>query len=135
MANKIKNLRQESIYLECLLLGGNPFLFLLGADTILLHWSHEGTLLSSGLEATVTHLTGGIDEVEVDLLKSRSLHLVHKRLEEKKIYIYVRGFQLFYSRIIIRPFLVPDKQHKKDIPKLLNSVYLCDLNGKNPWIS
>lgn len=49
---------------------------------MLLEWSHEGALLVDGLEATVTLLGGGIDELELDGLESGSGSLLEERLSE-----------------------------------------------------
>lgn len=49
---------------------------------MLLEWSHEGALLVDGLEATVTLLGGGIDELELDGLESGSGSLLEERLAE-----------------------------------------------------
>ena len=49
---------------------------------MLLEWSHEGALLVDGLEATVTLLGGGIDELELDGLESSSGSLLEERLSE-----------------------------------------------------
>ena len=44
-------------------------------QAILLEGTHEGALLGGGLELSVTHLAGSIDEVKVDLLQGRALGL------------------------------------------------------------
>jgi len=49
---------------------------------VLLEWSHEGALLVDCLEATVTLLGGGIDELELDGLESSSGGLLEERLSE-----------------------------------------------------
>jgi len=49
---------------------------------VLLEWSHEGALLVDGLEATVTLLGGGIDELELDGLESSSGSLLEEGLSE-----------------------------------------------------
>jgi len=61
-------------------LGGAPlkegFLFLL----VLLEGSHEGDLVLVGLEATVTELAAGVDELEADLLQGTLLGVDQQRL-------------------------------------------------------
>ena len=42
----------------------------MGSETVLLEWSHEGSLLFVCLEATVSELGGGVDPFDVDLLGS-----------------------------------------------------------------
>jgi len=49
---------------------------------VLLEWTHEGSLFVDGLEATVTLLGGGIDELELDGLKSSSGSLLEEGLSE-----------------------------------------------------
>jgi len=49
---------------------------------VLLEWTHEGALFVDGLEATVTLLGGGIDELELDGLESSSGSLLEEGLSE-----------------------------------------------------
>lgn len=49
---------------------------------VLLEWSHEGSLFVDGLEATVTLLGGGIDELELDGLEGSSGSLLEEGLSE-----------------------------------------------------
>ena len=49
---------------------------------ILLEWTHEALLLLGRLEATVAHLRGGIDELEVDVLQGGTAGLLQQRLAE-----------------------------------------------------
>ena len=49
---------------------------------VLLERSHEGHLVLRGLEATVAELGAGVDELEVDLLKSPLLGVGEQRLPQ-----------------------------------------------------
>lgn len=60
---------------------GGSLLFL---DTILLEWTHEGQFVGRGLETTMTHLGGGIDELEFDLFQSRTLGVLQQSLTQGK---------------------------------------------------
>lgn len=53
---------------------------LFGADSVLLEGSHEGRLFLCGLETAVTHLRRSVDELQGDLLRSRTLRLRQQRL-------------------------------------------------------
>lgn len=52
------------------------------AQTILLELSHEGGLIDSGLEATVSEFGTGVDELEVDLLQRWSLGVHQQGLQD-----------------------------------------------------
>jgi len=68
---------------ERLLLGsGGSSLQFLFANAILLEGSHEGRLVSRGLEASMTHFGAGIDELEVDGLKGRALGVHQQGLSQ-----------------------------------------------------
>ena len=54
----------------------------LGLGGILLERSHEGHFVLLGLEATVTHLGTGVDELELDILKSLPLGVNQKGLKK-----------------------------------------------------
>lgn len=45
---------------------------------------HEGLLLLHSLEAAVTELGGGVDELQVDLLQSATVCLDEQRLQKRK---------------------------------------------------
>ena len=47
---------------------------------ILLERAHEALLLLDGLEATVAHLRGGVDELEVDVLHGGTARLLQQGL-------------------------------------------------------
>ena len=49
---------------------------------LLLEWTHGLLLLLDGLEATVAELRRGVDELEADLLQSRTIGLSEERLAE-----------------------------------------------------
>ena len=49
---------------------------------MLLERSHEGVLVLRGLEATVTELGAGVDELQLDVLKSPALGVDQERLKE-----------------------------------------------------
>lgn len=66
-----------------LLLGsGSSGLQLLFAEAVLLESSHEGGLVGRGLESSVTQLGAGVDELEVDGLKSGALGVHQQRLSQ-----------------------------------------------------
>lgn len=48
---------------------------------------HEGLLLLHGLEASVTKLGGGVDELEVDLLQRTTAGLNQQRLKTKQVHL------------------------------------------------
>ena len=50
---------------------------------ILLEGTHEALLLFWGLEATVTHLGRGIDELQLDILQGSPLRVDQQRLKKK----------------------------------------------------
>ena len=54
-----------------------------GLGSILFERSHKGHFVLLGLEATVTHLGAGVDELELDLFKSLPLSVHQQGLEEK----------------------------------------------------
>lgn len=51
-------------------------------DSVLLEWSHEGSLVCWGLETTMSKLGGGVDELKVDLLKGSTLGVDQQRLKQ-----------------------------------------------------
>ena len=51
---------------------------------VLLEGAHEGSLVLGGLEPSVAELGAGVDELEVDLLKSPLLGVGEKRLPQGK---------------------------------------------------
>ena len=50
--------------------------------SVLLEWTHESSLFFDSLEATMTHLWGGIDELEVDIFQSSTAGLLEDGLSE-----------------------------------------------------
>lgn len=50
--------------------------------SVLLEWTHESSLFFDSLEATMTHLWGGIDELEVDIFQSSTAGLLENGLSE-----------------------------------------------------
>ena len=54
-------------------------------ESVLLERSHESKLVGACLEATMTKLGAGIDELEVDLLGETLAGQSKQRLEKKKI--------------------------------------------------
>ena len=50
---------------------------------VLLEGSHEVALVGLGLEATVTHLGRGIDELQLDILQGSPLRVDQQRLKKK----------------------------------------------------
>ncbi len=50
---------------------------------MLLERAHEGVLVRRGLEATVTELGAGIDELQLDVLERLSLGVDQERLDKK----------------------------------------------------
>ena len=54
-----------------------------GLGSVLLEGSHEGHFVLLGLEATVTHLGAGVDELELDLFKSLPLGVHQQGLKLK----------------------------------------------------
>ena len=54
-----------------------------GLGSVLLEGSHEGHFVLLGLEATVTHLGAGVDELELDLFKSLPLGVHQQGLKFK----------------------------------------------------
>lgn len=66
-----------------LLLGsGSSGLQFLFADAVLLESSHEGGLVGRGLESSMTQFGAGVDELEVDGLKSGALGVHQQRLSQ-----------------------------------------------------
>ena len=68
-----------------------------GLGSVLLEGSHEGHFVLLGLEATVTHLGAGVDELELDLFKSLPLGVHQQGLKSKlkislKISVKIRIF-------------------------------------------
>lgn len=61
--------------------GGGGLFFL---DAILLEGTHEGQFVGRGLETTMTHFGGGIDELEFDLFQSRTLGVFQQSLTQGK---------------------------------------------------
>ena len=61
--------------------GGGGLFFL---DTILLEGTHECQFVGWGLETTMTHLGGGIDELEFDLFQSSALGVLQQSLTQSK---------------------------------------------------
>ena len=51
---------------------------------VLLEGAHEGSLVLGGLEPSVAELGAGVDELEVDLLKSPLLGVGEERLPQGK---------------------------------------------------
>jgi len=61
----------------------NPNRIALNSDlAVLFEWAHEGALFGLGLEATVTELGGGIDELEFDGFHGSSGRLLQEGLSE-----------------------------------------------------
>ena len=54
-----------------------------GLGSVLFERSHKGHFVLLGLEATVTHLGAGVDELELDLFKSLPLSVHQQGLKEK----------------------------------------------------
>jgi len=55
----------------------------LGDDlSVLLEWTHEGSLFLDGLETTVTHFGSSVDEFQVDVLQSGTAGLLEKRFSQ-----------------------------------------------------
>lgn len=50
---------------------------------VLLEWTHEGRFLRTGLEAAMTHLAAGVNEVQVNFLQGNTLRLDQQRLQEQ----------------------------------------------------
>ena len=53
-----------------------------GLGSVLLEGSHKGHFVLLGLEATVTHLGAGVDELELDLFKSLPLGVHQQGLKK-----------------------------------------------------
>ena len=54
-----------------------------GLGSVLLEGSHKGHFVLLGLEATMTHLGAGVDELELDLFKSLPLGVHQQGLKLK----------------------------------------------------
>ena len=54
-----------------------------GLGSILFERSHKGHFVLLGLEATVTHLGRGIDELQLDILQGSPLRVDQQRLKKK----------------------------------------------------
>ena len=52
-----------------------------GLGSVLLEGSHKGHFVLLGLETTMTHLGGSVDEFEFDFLKSLPLGVYEERLK------------------------------------------------------
>ena len=52
---------------------------------MLLERAHEGVLVLRSLEATVTKLGAGVDELQLDILKSATLGVNEQRLKKTNI--------------------------------------------------
>ena len=54
---------------------------------MLLEGTHEGVLVLWGLEATVTELGAGVDELQLDVFQSLTLGVDQQRLEKLKQFL------------------------------------------------
>jgi len=54
---------------------------------VLLEGTHEGVLVLWGLEATVTELGAGVDELQLDVFQSLTLGVDQQRLEKLKQFL------------------------------------------------
>ncbi len=75
----------------------------------------ESSLLVGGLESSVTHLTGCIDELEVDLLESSSGDLREKRLSEcDNSLLWSHDATLEHDEVFIDLTVVGETSHRGD---------------------
>ena len=69
-----------------------------GLGSVLLEGSHKGHFVLLGLEATMTHLGAGVDELELDLFKSLPLGVHQQGLE--------KNYEKFRGQILVKCFQI-----------------------------
>lgn len=82
LVNKFPFFPARSQLRQSLLLGSGSSLQLLFADAILLEGAHESALVARRLEATMSKLRAGVDELEVDGFEGRALGVHQERLSQ-----------------------------------------------------
>lgn len=92
--------------------GGSGSLLL---ETILLERSHEGQLVGWGLEATVTHLGRGVDELELDLLQGRALGVLQQGLAQgDDALLGADAAALDHDEVVVDLTVVGEATHGRD---------------------
>jgi len=90
---------------------------------VLLERTHEGILLFVGLEATVSKLARGVDELEVDLLESPSLCLDQQRLAQSNDALLGSDTAAAdHDKVVVHLAVVREATHGSD--RLLRDVVL-----------
>jgi len=87
----------------------------LGSDQILLERAHESLLLGMGLEATMSKLGGGVDQLQVDLLQGNTLGVDEQRLAESKHPLFVSDdTSLDHQEVVLHFTIVREASHGVD---------------------
>lgn len=82
---------------------------------VLLEGSHEGALLGGGLEATVTELAGGVDELEVDLLQAGTAGVGDQGLAEgDDAFLDTNAASLDHDEVVLDNTVVGEATHGGD---------------------
>jgi len=82
---------------------------------VLLERSHEGHFVLLGLEATMTHLGAGVDELELDLLKSLPLGVDQERLSQgENTLLGADAASLDHDKVLLDQAIVRKASHGVD---------------------
>jgi len=86
-----------------------------GLGSILFERSHKGHFVLLGLEATVTHLGAGVDELELDVLKSLPLGVNQKGLSQSEhTLLRSNATSLDHNEILLNLTVVRESTHGVD---------------------
>lgn len=82
---------------------------------VLLEGSHEGTLLLGGLEASVTELGGGVDELQLDLLQGSTAGVDDQRLAQNQgTLLRTSAATLDHDEVVLDNTIMMEATHGSD---------------------
>lgn len=85
-------------------------------NAVLLEVTKEGSLLGGGLEATVSELAGGIDELEVDLLLGATGLVLEQALAEgQDTFLDTNAASLDHDEVLVDDTVVGEATHGSDV--------------------
>lgn len=95
--------------------GGSLSLSQLLLDAVLLERSHEGQFVGRRLEATVSHLRGGIDEFQLDLFQCGALGVDDQRFAHgDDAFARSNAAALDHDKVVVDLTVVREAAHRGD---------------------